>query len=331
MTTIGTFSWPPFQVQKGTLKRGSSRWTSVWWRTAKRLHQTQISALLKTRSKATPITQLLIFEVSGGGPLHPIAAGNTKTHRREGHGFWGYDGEQSKRPLGAVLAHPSQTWPLFIRKPGAGRAERDIWAEMIKKRVHPQQKSLVPAVPQSSCRLQIAGWSGSSSCRLPCFLSLHLQKATRNISSSLLRQFPCTQEGRTSAFMLSLQDLLMAVRGSRGLGLGLLQLQKFSGEVPLRWVRMRRALSSNNSVLADLGSPPEQPRLQKAAFCHSEMVSSYFPGSDIPSEVWSCRWVKSRETLDMGGRWKEMPWGYLGTCKTLASVTAELKPNKASS
>jgi len=136
---------------------------------------------------------------------------------------------------------------------------------MIKKRVHPRLKSLAPAVPQSSCRLRIPGWSGSSSCRLPCFLSLHLRKATRNISSSLLRQLPCTQEGMTSAFMLSLQDLLMAVRGSRGPGLGLLQLQKFS-EVPSCWVRTRRALSPNRSFLADLSSPLEQPRPRKKAF-----------------------------------------------------------------
>lgn len=53
----------------------------------------------------------------------------------------------------------------------------------------------------------------------------------------------------------------MALRGSRGLGLGLLQLQKFSSEVPLRWVRTRRALPSNSSMLADLSSPPEQPQL----------------------------------------------------------------------
>lgn len=165
-------------------------------------------------------------------------------------------------------------------------------------------------------------WSGSSSCRLPCFLSLHLRKAMRNISSSLLRQFPCTQEGRTSAFMLSLQDLLMAVRGSRGLGLGMLLLQKLSSEVPLRWVRMRRALSSNSNVLADLSSPPEQPQLWTKAFCHGEVVSSYFLGYDIPSEVWNCRWVKSRETLDTGEGGKSC----LGGCKTLASVTALVMP-----
>ena len=190
-------------------------------------------------------------------PCVPLLLATQKSIAERDMDFAGTMESKARGLEGAVLAHPSQTRPLFITKPGTGRAEKGIWAEMIKKRVHPWQKSLVPVVPQSSCRLRIARWSGSSSCRLPCFLSLHLRKATRNISSSLLRQFLCSQEGRTSAFMLSLQDLLMAVRGSRGLGLGLLQLQKFSSEVPLRWVRTRRALSSTSNVLADLSSTPE--------------------------------------------------------------------------
>lgn len=133
MTAIGTLSWPPFQLQKETLKE-------VLWDGPQlgggQLCRTQISALLTMRSKETPITQLLIFEVSGGGAPHPTAAGNTKIHHKEGRGFHGDDGEQSKRPWGAVLAHFSQTWLLFIMKPGAGRAAKGIWAEMTKKWVH---------------------------------------------------------------------------------------------------------------------------------------------------------------------------------------------------
>lgn len=97
------------------------------------------------RSETSPITHLLISEVSGSGPLHHTAARNTKIHHREGRGFWGYNREQSKRPWGAVLAHPSLTWPLFVTKPGAGGAEKGIWAEMTKKRVHPWQKKPHPS------------------------------------------------------------------------------------------------------------------------------------------------------------------------------------------
>lgn len=205
MTAIGTFSWPPFQVQKGTLKE-------VLWGERQlgeeRLHRAQIPALLKMRSKAIPITQLLIFDISGGVPPP------NKNPLQRGTWILGVHWRAKQEVLWGCSCSPFTDLAAICY-------EKEIWAEMIKKWVHPWQKILVPAVPQSSCRLRIAGWSGLSSCRLPCFLSLHLREATRNISSSLLRQFPCTQEGRTSAFMLSLQDLLMAVRGSRGLGPGL--------------------------------------------------------------------------------------------------------------
>lgn len=88
------------------------------------------------RFKTTPLTQLLIFEISGGSSLHAVAAGKTEIHRREGRGFGGYNREQGKRPWRAVLAHPSQTRALFIMKRGAGRTEKGIWAKMIKW-VHP--------------------------------------------------------------------------------------------------------------------------------------------------------------------------------------------------
>lgn len=135
----------------------------------------------------------------------------------------------------------------------------------------------------------------------------------------------------------------MALRGSRGLGLGLLQLQKFSSEVPLRWVRTRRALSSNSSMLADLSSPPEQPQLQKKAFCHDDVVSGYFPGSIVPLEVRSCKWVKSREIWGMGEGGRScsptlvIPWGLqdpsCGQClgDALPAEHREMTRSKASS
>lgn len=138
----------------------------------------QISTLLKAGE--TPITQFPIFEISS----IPILLAKEKpiVERVEDFGILVLFLLTLHRP-GCYLL---QNQELEEQKGG-------IWAEMIKEWVHPRQKSLVPVVLQSSCRLRIAGWRGSSSCRLPCFLSLHLQKATRNISSSLLRQFPCTQ------------------------------------------------------------------------------------------------------------------------------------------
>lgn len=156
-------------------------------------------------------------------PCIPLLLATQKSITERDVDFGAYNRERSKRSWGSCSCSPFTDPAASYYETRSWKSRKGkIWAEMIKKRVHPRQKSLVPAAPQSSCRLRIAGWSGSSSCRLPCFLSLHLRKATRNISSSLLRQFPCTREGRTSAFMLSLQDSLMAVRGSRGLGLGLL-------------------------------------------------------------------------------------------------------------
>lgn len=44
---------------------------------------------------------------------------------------------------------------------------------MLKKQVHPQKQSLVLAVLKSTCRPQMAGWRGSSSCCLLCFLFIY--------------------------------------------------------------------------------------------------------------------------------------------------------------
>lgn len=92
-------------------------------------------------------------------------------------------------------------------------------------------------------------------------------------------------------------------------------------------------------MLGDLSSPVEQPRLLKAAFHHGEVVSGYFPGSDVPLEVWSCKRLKSGETLEMGECVKSclgVSWGlqdpgsgdHFGDA--LPAACKELKQGKAS-
>lgn len=164
----------------------------------------------------------------------------------------------------------------FIMKPRAGRAEKGTWAEITKQQeVHlwtrkgqggsfVDKKSLVPAFPQSSCRLRLSGWSGLSSCCLPCFLCLYLQKATRNISSSLLRQFPCTSRGRTSALTPGLADGRERQLGTR------------TGFVTASEIQCQSALAQGeneeSSVLPALSSPPEPPREQEKVSCHGKVV-----------------------------------------------------------
>lgn len=136
---------------------------------------------------------MLIFEVRSGGALHPTVPGNAKIHYGSNMDFRDRMESRTRCHRGLFSLIPHRPDHYFIMKPRAGRAEKGTWAKMTKQQqVHLRQKSLVPAFPQSSCRLRLFGWSGSSSCYLPRFLCLHLQKATRNISSSLLRQFPCT-------------------------------------------------------------------------------------------------------------------------------------------
>lgn len=107
----------------------------------------------------------------------------------------------------APICYKTRSWRS--RKGNLGRNDKEEGSPMAEK----------ASSQQSSCGLQITVWSGWSSCHLPCFLSI-CGKARKIFHLLFLRPFPCAQEGRTSAFMLSLQDILMAVGGNRGLGLG---------------------------------------------------------------------------------------------------------------
>lgn len=188
---MGTFSWPLFHVQKGALKRFFGV-DITWWRTTPSCPNL---CLFRMKSKADPAAQFLIFDVSGGGPLHLTAPGNAKIHCGSNMDFRDMMESRTRGPGGLFLLLLHRSDHYFIMKPRSGRAEKGTWAAMTKpqqQQVHLWQESLVPPFPQSSCRLRLSGWSGSSSCCLPRFLCLRLQKATRNISSSLLRQFPCT-------------------------------------------------------------------------------------------------------------------------------------------
>lgn len=186
---MGTFSWPPFQVQEGALNRFFGV-DITWWRTTPSCPNL---CLFKMRSKAAPTAQFLIFEVNGDGALHSTASGHAKIHCGSDVDFRDTMENRIRGHRGLFSLIPHSPDHYLFMKPRAGRAEKGTWAEMTKQQeVHLWQKSLVPAFPQSSCRLGLSGWSGSSSCCLPRFLCLYLRKATRNISSSLLRQFPCT-------------------------------------------------------------------------------------------------------------------------------------------